>query len=56
MWLHGRVVNINLNVVDMLSFGSGYVCWYTIKTIVDVMINIVGVVMDTIVMNAFANM
>lgn len=44
IWLHGRVVNINLNVVDMLvdvvdmlSFGSGYaywcsgyVCWYII--------------------------
>jgi len=68
IWLHGRVVNINLNVVDMLvdvvdmlSFGNGYVywcseyvCWYIIKTIVDVMINIIVVVMDTIVMNAFA--
>jgi hypothetical protein len=50
-----------VDVVDMLSFGNGYVywcseyvCWYIIKTIVDVMINIVVVGMDTIVMNAFA--
>lgn len=68
--MDGRVVNINLNevdmlvdVVDMFSFGSGYVywcsgyvCWYIIKTIVDVMINIVVVVMDTTVMNAFTTM
>jgi hypothetical protein len=33
-----------VDVVDMLSFGSGYVCWYIIRTIVDVMINIVVVV------------
>jgi hypothetical protein len=52
-----------VDVVDMFSFGSGnvywcsgYVCWYIIKTIVDVMINIVVVVMDTTVMNAFTTM